>query len=248
MKKITYSISLAILLTGCNEVNSAKLNYQAQSCTADNSVSCNDIRVRRAIVATQMGYQQMIDEKNKFVSELGQTRYEQLLGLMRQKIEHLEKQRPNLYLRWFQGDSRYYKDVDFGDHIDAEIEKLLNTQHVASSNSTPADLIQNGESINVASEQNQTDHFSEKYEHSYTFTVINPVLEKDDALLLDTEAGPIKFDMHYTSVAQNFMLEKLKQGDCIQFSAKDTPVMNDDHQLYFETYITDPQIVQCTAA
>ncbi|AJB67568.1 MULTISPECIES: lipoprotein [Acinetobacter] len=248
MKKITYSISLAILLTGCNEVNSAKLNYQAQSCTADNSVSCNDIRVRRAIVATQMGYQQMIDEKNKFVSELGQTRYEQLLGLMRQKIEHLEKQRPNLYLRWFQGDSRYYKDVDFGDHIDAEIEKLLNTQHVASSNSTPADLIQNGESIHVASEQNQTDHFSEKYEHSYTFTVINPVLEKDDALLLDTEAGPIKFDMHYTSVAQNFILEKLKQGDCIQFSAKDTPVMNDDHQLYFETYITDPQIVQCTAA
>lgn len=248
MKKITYSISLAILLTGCNEVNSAKLNYQAQSCTADNSVSCNDIRVRRAIVATQMGYQQMIDEKNKFVSELGQTRYEQLLSLMRQKIEHLEKQRPNLYLRWFQGDSRYYKDVDFGDHIDAEIEKLLNTQHVASSNSTPADLIQNGESIHVASEQNQTDHFSEKYEHSYTFTVINPVLEKDDALLLDTEAGPIKFDMHYTSVAQNFILEKLKQGDCIQFSAKDTPVMNDDHQLYFETYITDPQIVQCTAA
>ncbi|HDU8503792.1 MULTISPECIES: lipoprotein [Acinetobacter calcoaceticus/baumannii complex] len=248
MKKITYSISLAILLTGCNEVNSAKLNYQAQSCTADNSVSCNDIRVRRAIVATKMGYQQMIDEKNKFVSELGQTRYEQLLGLMRQKIEHLEKQRPNLYLRWFQGDSRYYKDVDFGDHIDAEIEKLLNTQHVASSNSTPADLIQNGESIHVASEQNQTDHFSEKYEHSYTFTVINPVLEKDDALLLDTEAGPIKFDMHYTSVAQNFILEKLKQGDCIQFSAKDTPVMNDDHQLYFETYITDPQIVQCTAA
>ncbi|HAV4461906.1 hypothetical protein NQ798_17030 [Acinetobacter baumannii] len=248
MKKITYSISLAILLTGCNEVNSAKLNYQAQSCTADNSVSCNDIRVRRAIVVTKMGYQQMIDEKNKFVSELGQTRYEQLLGLMRQKIELLEKQRPNLYLRWFQGDSRYYKDVDFGDHIDAEIEKLLNTQHVASSNSTPADLIQNGESIHVASEQNQTDHFSEKYEHSYTFTVINPVLEKDDALLLDTEAGPIKFDMHYTSVAQNFILEKLKQGDCIQFSAKDTPVMNDDHQLYFETYITDPQIVQCTAA
>lgn len=248
MKKITYSISLAILLTGCNEVNSAKLNYQAQSCTADNSVSCNDIRVRRAIVATKMGYQQMIDEKNKFVSELGQTRYEQLLGLMKQKIEHLEKQRPNLYLRWFQGDSRYYKDVDFGDHIDAEIEKLLNTQHVASANSTPADLIQNGESIHIASEQNQTDHFSEKYEHSYTFTVINPVLEKDDALLLDTEAGPIKFDMHYTSVAQNFILEKLKQGDCIQFSAKDTPVMNDDHQLYFETYITDPQIVQCTAA
>lgn len=248
MKKITYSISLAILLTGCNEVNSAKLNYQAQSCTADNSVSCNDIRVRRAIVVTKMGYQQMIDEKNKFLSELGQTRYEQLLGLMKQKIEHLEKQRPNLYLRWFQGDSRYYKDVDFGDHIDAEIEKLLNTQHVASANSTPADLIQDNESIHVASEQNQTDHFSEKYEHSYTFTVINPVLEKDDALLLDTEAGPIKFDMHYTSVAQNFILEKLKQGDCIQFSAKDTPVMNDDHQLYFETYITDPQIVQCTAA
>ncbi|WP_284085614.1 lipoprotein [Acinetobacter pittii] len=248
MKKITYSISLTILLTGCNEVNSAKLNYQAQSCTADNSVSCNDIRVRRAVLATKIAYQQMIDEKDKFLSELGQTRYEQLLGLMRQKIEHLEKQRPNLYLRWFQGDSRYYKDVDFGDHIDAEIEKLLDTQHVASTNSTPADLIQNGESIHVASEQNQTDHFSEKYEHSYTFTVINPVLEKDDALLLDTEAGPIKFDMHYTSVAQNFILEKLKQGDCIQFSAKDTPVMNDDHQLYFETYITDPQIVQCTAA
>lgn len=247
MKKITYSISLAILLTGCNEVNSAKLNYQAQSCTADNSVSCNDIRVRRAVLATKIAYQQMIDEKDKFLSELGQTRYEQLLGLMRQKIEHLEKQRPNLYLRWFQGDSRYYKDVDFGDHIDAEIEKLLDTQHVASTNSTPVDLIQNGESIHVASEQNQTDHFSEKYEHSYTFTVINPVLEKDDALLLDTQAGPIKFDMHYTSVAQNFILEKLKQGDCIQFSAKDTPVMNDDHQLYFETYITDPQIVQCTA-
>ncbi|MEO4177691.1 hypothetical protein ABH298_16045 [Acinetobacter pittii] len=247
MKKITYSISLAILLTGCNEVNSAKLNYQAQSCTADNSVSCNDIRVRRAVLATKIAYQQMIDEKDKFLSELGQTRYEQLLGLMRQKIEHLEKQRPNLYLRWFQGDSRYYKDVDFGDHIDAEIEKLLNTQHVASANSTPADLIQNGESIHIASEQNQTDHISEKYEHSYTFTVINPVLEKDDTLLLDTEAGPIKFDIHYTSVAQNFILEKLKQGDCIQFSAKDTPVMNNDHQLYFETYITDPQIVQCTA-
>ncbi|HAV5011165.1 TPA: hypothetical protein JIZ22_04140 [Acinetobacter baumannii] len=248
MKKITCTISLVILLTGCNEVNSAKLNYQAQSCTADNSVSCNDIRVRQAVLATKIAYQQMIDEKDKFLSELGQTRYEQLLGLMRQKIEHLEKQRPNLYLRWFQGDSRYYKDVDFGDHINAEIEKLLNTQHVASSNSTPADLIQNGESIHVASEQNQTDHFSEKYEHSYTFKVINPVLEKDNALFLDTEAGPIKLDMQYTSVAQNFILEKLKQGDCIQFSAKDTPIMNDDHQLYFETYITDPQIVQCVAS
>lgn len=63
MKKITYSISLAILLTGCNEVNSAKLNYQAQSCTADNSVSCNDIRVRRAVLATKIAYQQMIPMK-----------------------------------------------------------------------------------------------------------------------------------------------------------------------------------------
>ncbi len=70
MKKITYSISLIILLTGCNEVNSAKLNYQAQSCTADNSVSCNDIRVRRAIVATKMRYQQMIDEKISFYQNL----------------------------------------------------------------------------------------------------------------------------------------------------------------------------------
>ncbi len=235
-------------MTGCNEVNSAKLNYQAQACTADNSVSCNDIRVRRAVLSTKMAYQQMIDEKNKFLSELGQTRYEQLLGLIKQKIEHLEKQRPNLYLRWFHGDSRYYKDVDFGDHIDAEIEKLLYTQHVASSNSTPANLIQDGETIHVASEQHQTDHFSKKYEHSYTFKVTNPILEKNNALFLDTEAGPIKFDMQYTSVAQNFILEKLKQGDCIQFSAKHAPVMNVDHQLYFETYITDPQIVQCVAS
>lgn len=126
MKKFTYIISLALLLTGCNEANYAKLSYQAQSCTADNSVSCNDIRVRRAIVATEMGYQQMVDEKDKAVAEIGQTRYNQLLDLIKQKIEHLKKQRPSFYLRWFQGDSRYYKDVDFGDHIDTKIEKLIN--------------------------------------------------------------------------------------------------------------------------
>lgn len=235
----------SLLLTGCNEANYAKLNYQAQSCTADNSVSCNDIRVRRAIVATEMGYQQMVDEKNKFVSELGQTQYDHLLNLMEQKVEHLKKQRPSLYLRWFQGDSRYYKDVNFGDQIDAEIEKLINAKNAAPSSSTSAELIQDGEPIHVASEQNQTDHFSEKYEYSYTFTVVEPVLAGDYDLLLNTKTGPVKFDLQYTSVAQNFIFEKLKTGDCIGFDAKDAPVMNDEHQLYFETFITDPQIVQC---
>ncbi|MCS4297511.1 MULTISPECIES: lipoprotein [Acinetobacter] len=245
MKKFTYIISLALLLTGCNEANYAKLSYQAQSCTADNSVSCNDIRVRRAIVATEMGYQQMVDEKDKAMAEIGQTSYNQLLDLIKQKIEHLKKQRPSLYLRWFQGDSRYYKDVNFGDQIDAKIEKLINAKNAAPSSSTSAELIQDGEPIHVASEQNQTEQFSEKYQHSYTFTVIEPVLARDYDLLLSTKTGVVKFDLQYTSVAQNFILEKLKKGDCVHFSAKEMPVMNAEHQLYFETYITDPQIVQC---
>ncbi|WP_332605178.1 lipoprotein [Acinetobacter sp. ESBL14] len=245
MQKSTYAISLALLLAGCNEVNYAKLTYQAQSCTADNSVSCNDIRVRRAIVATEMGYQQMLDEKNKFVAELGQTGYDQLLSLTKKKVEHLKKQRPSLYLRWFQGDSRYHKDVDFGDYIDAEIEKLTNTKYTTSPSSTPINLIQDGEPIHVASEQNLTDHFSEKYGHSYTFKLIEPVLTGDYDLLLNTQTGPVKFDLQYTSVAQNYIFEHLKQGDCIRFDAKDTPVMNAEHQLYFETFITDPQIVKC---
>lgn len=246
MKKFIYAISLALMLAGCNEANYAKLSYQAQSCSADNSVSCNDIHVRRAIVATEMAYQQMIDEKDKFVAELGQTGYNQLLSLMKQKVEHLKKQRPGFYLRWFQGDSTYYKDVDFGDQIDVEIEKLINARNaVPVPESTSTDLIQDGEPIRVASEQNQTEQSSEKYEHAYTFSVVNPVLEKDYVLFLDTVTSTIKLDMHYTSVAQNYIFKQLKQGDCIHFSAKDAPVMDAEHQLYFETYITDPQIVQC---
>lgn len=245
MKKLTYAISLALILTACNEVNYTKLNYQAQSCSADNSVSCNDIRVRRAIIATEISYQQMIDEKNKVVAELGQARYNQLLDLIKQKVEHLKKQRPSLYLRWFQGDSRYYKDVDFGDHIDAKIEKLINTKNATQPNSAPTNPIQDGEPIHTASEQNQTDHFSEEYEHHYTFTVVEPIFKGDYDLLLNTKTGLVKFDLQYTSVAQNFILEKLKKDDCIRFNAKDTPVMNDQHQLYFESFITDPQIVQC---
>ncbi|ENW96010.1 lipoprotein [Acinetobacter sp. NIPH 298] len=246
MKKFTYTISLAILLAGCNEVNHAKLSYQAKECFADNSVSCNDIRVQKAIVATKLFRKQLIEEKQRAVTEIGKEGYQELLLLVDQKIEYLKKQRPNLYLRWFQRDSRYYKDVDFGDHIDVEIEKLIDAKDTTRLPiPNPAELIQDGEPIRVASEQNQTEHFSEEYRHSYTFTVVEPVLTGDYDLLLNTQTGPVKFDLHYTSVAQNFILEKLKKGDCIHFSAKETPVMNVEHQLYFETYITDPQIVQC---
>jgi hypothetical protein len=244
MKKSTYIISLAILLTGCNEVNYAKLSYQVKECFADNSVTCNDIRVQNAVVATELFRKQIVEEKQRTVDEIGEDGYQKLLLLVDQKIEHLKKQRPSLYLRWFQGDSRYYKDVNFGDQIDVEIEKLINTKNVAPP-STSTELIQDGEPIHVASEQNQTDHFSEKYQHSYTFTVVEPVLAGDYDLLLNTKTGPVKFDLQYTSVAQNFIFEKLKTGDCIRFDAKDAPVMNDEHQLYFESFITDPQIVQC---
>lgn len=245
MKKSTYIISLAILLTGCNEVNYAKLSYQAKECFADNSVTCNDIRVQNAVVATELFRKQIVEEKQRTVDEIGEDGYQKLLLLIDQKIEHLKKQRPSFYLRWFQGDSRYYKDVDFGDHIDVEIEKLINAKNAAPPSSTSTELIQDGEPIHVASEQNQADHFSEKYEHSYTFTVVEPVVTGDYDLLLSTKTGPVKFDLQYTSVAQNFILEKLKTGDCVHFSAKEMPVMNAEHQLYFETYITDPQIVQC---
>jgi len=245
MKKSTYIISLAILLTGCNEINYAKLSYQAKECFADNSVTCNDIRVQNAVVATELFRKQMMEEKQRTVDEIGEDGYQKLLLLVDQKIEHLKKQRPSFYLRWFQGDSRYYKDVDFGDHIDVEIEKIINAKNAAPPSSTSAELIQDGEPIHVASEQNQADHFSEKYEHSYTFTVVEPVVAGDYDLLLSTKTGPVKFDLQYTSGAQNFILEKLKTGDCVHFSAKEMPVMNAEHQLYFETYITDPQIVQC---
>ncbi|MCY6411849.1 hypothetical protein QTA56_06815 [Acinetobacter sp. VNH17] len=246
IKVTTLIFTSSLFLFGCNEVNYAKLNYQAQSCSADNSVSCNDIRVQRAIVATEMAYQQMIDEKDKFVAELGQTGYDQLLNLMKQKIEHLKKQRPGLYLRWFQGDSTYYKEVDFGDRIDVEIEKLINARNAAPVlESTSADLIQDGEPIHVASEQNQPAYSSTKYPYSYTLSVVNPAQELDYGWLLDTATGPLKFDINYTSVAQNSIIRRLKKGDCIHFGAQDVPVMNEEHQLYFETYITDPQIVQC---
>ncbi|HGX3412418.1 MULTISPECIES: hypothetical protein [Acinetobacter calcoaceticus/baumannii complex] len=248
MKKYIFAIPLVLWISGCTEVNYAKLSYQVRECLGDYSVRCTDIRIRQSIASTKLFQKKITDEKQRAVAEIGEAGYQQLLSLVEQKIHYLEEQRPHFFWRWFQGDSTYYRDIDYGDQFDIKIEKLINTQNVTSTNAVPVNLVQDGEPIHVASEQNQTDHFSEKYEHSYTFKVINPVLEKDNALFLDTEAGPIKLDMQYTSVAQNFILEKLKQGDCIQFSAKDTPIMNDDHQLYFETYITDPQIVQCVAS
>ncbi|WP_114200914.1 hypothetical protein, partial [Acinetobacter baumannii] len=184
MKKYIFAIPLVLWISGCTEANYVKLSYQVKECLGDYSVRCTDIRIRQSIASTKLFQKKITDGKQRAVAEIGETGYQQLQSLVEQKIHYLEEQRPHLFWRWFRGDSTYYRDIDYGDRFDIKIEKLINTQHVASSNSTPADLIQHGESIHVASEQNQTDHFSEKYEHSYTFKVINPVLEKDNALFL----------------------------------------------------------------
>ncbi|WP_312105829.1 hypothetical protein [Acinetobacter venetianus] len=128
-KHLIIALPTVLLFSGCNEVNFTKLNYQAQLCTADNSISCNDVRIKKAIVATKMAREQLEENKDKVVREAGENGYQQLLMLMDKKIAFLKDQRPNLYLRWFERDTPYYKEVDLGESIDMEIENIINGNH-----------------------------------------------------------------------------------------------------------------------
>ncbi|ENV46386.1 hypothetical protein P255_00525 [Acinetobacter brisouii CIP 110357] len=155
MNKIAILIGMIGLLSGCSELNYGKLSLQAKDCIADNSVHCNDIRIRQTIAGLQLFRDRISDEPDKVKDEVGEAGYQQLLQLVDHKIKFLEQQRPNFYLRWFQGDARYDKEVDFGESIDVEIERIINhsksEQRPRAPTSTQAPIIQDGETVQTAS-------------------------------------------------------------------------------------------------
>ena len=155
MNKIAILIGMIGLLSGCSELNYGKLSLQAKDCIADNSVHCNDIRMRQTIAGLQLFRDRISAEPDKVKDEVGEAGYQQLLQLVDHKIKFLEQQRPNFYLRWFQGDARYDKEVDFGESIDVEIGRIINhsksEQHPQAPTSTQAPIIQDGETVQTAS-------------------------------------------------------------------------------------------------
>lgn len=54
MKPYHLLILSAVMLTGCNEVNYAKLSYQVKGCFADTTIRCNDIRLKLTIAETRL--------------------------------------------------------------------------------------------------------------------------------------------------------------------------------------------------
>lgn len=124
MKPYHLLILSAVMLAACNEVNYAKLGYQVKGCFADTTIRCNDIRLKFAIAETKLARQSLIDNKQQAMTEIGEANYNRMLALLDQKIKLFEDQRPNLYMRWFQGDKEDYREIDQGWAINAKIEAL----------------------------------------------------------------------------------------------------------------------------
>jgi hypothetical protein len=124
MKPYHLLILSAVMLSGCNEVNYAKLGYQVKGCFADTTIRCNDIRLKFAIAETKLARQSLMDNKQQAMTEIGEANYNRMLALLDQKIKLFEDQRPNLYMRWFQGDKEDYREIDQGWAINAKIQAL----------------------------------------------------------------------------------------------------------------------------
>ncbi len=124
MKPYHLLILAAVMLAGCNEVNYAKLGYQVKGCFADTTIRCNDIRLKFAIAESRLARQSLMDNKQQAMTEIGEANYNRMLALLDQKIKLFEDQRPNLYMRWFQGDKEDYREIDQGWAINAKIQAL----------------------------------------------------------------------------------------------------------------------------
>ena len=124
MKPYHLWVLSAVMLAGCNEVNYAKLGYQVKGCFADATIKCNDIRLKFAIAETKLARQSLIDNKQQAMTEIGEANYNRMLALLDQKIKLFQDQRPNLYMRWFQGDKEDYREIDQGWAINGKIQAL----------------------------------------------------------------------------------------------------------------------------
>ncbi|ENU79719.1 hypothetical protein F975_02348 [Acinetobacter sp. ANC 3789] len=251
MNKALILASMISLLVGCSELNYTKLSMQAKECIADNSVSCNDIRIRHAIAGLQLFRDRITAEPDKAKQEVGEAGYQELLQLVDHKIEYLEQQRPSFYLRWFQSDARYDKEVDFGESIDVAIERIINSQTPAKATpaTTPSPIIQDGETVQTASASSEPAYrpASADYKHEYSFLITGRTAEIDYKEVITTNQGTVSFDMHSTSVAQNWLLDNLSVGECIRFRAQYPAKAQGQHHLAFETYISDPEPISCNS-
>ena len=168
MKKILLFSTAILLLNGCDKINEFKLNYQTKNCDMVASIRCTDILIQQAILSTKQFRQEFLDDKQKTIAELGETRYHKLLELLDQKIKDLEDQRPSLFNRWFKGSGNYYPDVDYGESIDTKVINLLhennfknqtnNSSEQSSVQTTPLEAINltEGKPIETAQISNET--------------------------------------------------------------------------------------------
>lgn len=124
MKPYHLLVQLVLILAGYNEINYAKLGYQVKGCFADTTIRCNDIRLKFAIAEIKLVRQSFINNKQQAMTEIGEANYNHMLALLDQKIKLFEDQRPNLYMRQFQGDKDDYREIDQGWAINAKIEAL----------------------------------------------------------------------------------------------------------------------------
>ncbi|WP_151813865.1 hypothetical protein [Acinetobacter ursingii] len=263
MKKLFLYSSLLLLLSGCDEIREFKVNYQAPDCIGIYSVHCTDIRIQQAIFKTKKFRQEFIDGKQSATAEFGEDRYQQLLGLIDQKIKHLQDQRPHLFYRLFKGDETYYADVDYGDAIDAEVIRLVHenerrmqanqsaSQPVAETPAPEAVNLTEGEPIKTASVQN--DEFvpapPPSYKYPYTFKITAPTSEEEvDQLIytvIHTTKGTIHLNALHLSAWQDGIFRETKVGDCIYFTTNDLPTEKVGTGPFFESYISEPEHVSC---
>jgi len=257
MKKILLFSMTILLLGGCDKINEFKVNYQVSECLATLTVSCTDTRIEQAIFQVKKARQEFIDNKQGAIDEFGEERYQQLLVLIDKKIKHLEDQRPNFFYRWFKGDERYDRDVDYGDAIDAELLQLIHeNQHDLSSTQTTAQTtppetinLTKGEPIGTASEQNNefvsSPNPSYKYPYYFKITALTSEIEMNQVIytVIQTTKGKVYF--HGQSAWHNGILLDLKVNDCIYFTTDNEPIEKADGTPSFEEYISTPEHVSC---
>lgn len=144
MRKIALaSMGLIVLagLTGCNKVTEFRLDMEAQSfrqeCFANNTYDCVNRRVDYNEKVLSLGKKQVIDAHDLMVAKIGEQRYQIVLQTFDAWTEHQEKDRPNIFMRWFFG-SHQILDEMTGQYLftDQDIDRLI-ADAVDSINATP---------------------------------------------------------------------------------------------------------------
>jgi len=220
MKYPFIAILAMATLTGCDDINYAKLGYQVKGCFADTTIRCNDVRIRFAIAETKIHRQSLEDNKDKAIAEIGQTNYERLLALFDQKIKHLQGQRPKFYLRWFQGDKEDYREIDQGWAIDAKIDALGNQiiqgiNHTAQPNAPEHNeppLTKQDATRLITAEVQTPDQIAAT---DYTMTVLAGMEMGEESISLETDQGTMVFHGDSLTIDQVNILQSLHRGDCL---------------------------------